>query len=49
MKSIYDHYVDFTNGKLDRTGIVFDNFQTITGKPPTSLKQFILKHQRYFI
>ncbi|ENU1227173.1 NmrA family NAD(P)-binding protein [Providencia rettgeri] len=27
MKSIYDHYVDFTNGTLDRSGMVFDNFQ----------------------
>ncbi|MEY0970621.1 SDR family oxidoreductase [Providencia huaxiensis] len=48
MKSIYDHYVDFTNGKLDRSGMVFDNFQTITGKAPRSLKEFILKHQEQF-
>lgn len=48
MKSIYDHYVDFTNGKLDRAGIIFDDFQTITGKAPTSLKEFILKHQEQF-
>ncbi len=48
MKSIYDHYVAFTNGELDRSGIIFDNFQTITGKAPTSLKEFILKHQEKF-
>ena len=48
MKSIYDHFIEFTSGKLDRTGMVFDNFQEITGKPPTTLKEFILKHQQYF-
>ncbi|MBP6121355.1 MULTISPECIES: SDR family oxidoreductase [Providencia] len=48
MKSIYDHYVTFTSGELDRTGMVFDNYLRITGKSPTTLKEFILKHQKHF-
>ncbi|MEQ4619868.1 SDR family oxidoreductase [Providencia vermicola] len=48
MKSIYDHYVAFTSGKLSREGMIFDNFQKITGKAPTTLKQFLIKHQNHF-
>lgn len=48
MKSIYDHYLAFTAGELSRDGMVFDNFQKITGKAPTSLKQFLIKHQDCF-
>ncbi|MGO2305438.1 MAG: SDR family oxidoreductase [Providencia sp.] len=48
MKSIYDHFIAFSSGELDRTGMVFDNFQKITGKAPTTLKEFILKHQNRF-
>lgn len=48
MKSIYDHYVDFTSGKLSRDGEIFDNFEKITGKPATTLKQFILNNKKHF-
>lgn len=48
MKSIYDHYLAFTAGELSREGMVFDNFQKITGKAPTSVKQFLIKHQDRF-
>ncbi|OBU02636.1 NmrA family NAD(P)-binding protein [Morganella psychrotolerans] len=48
MKSIYDHYVAFSEFRIPGAGTTFDNFTAITGKNPMSVTDFILKYQHHF-
>lgn len=48
MKSIYDHYIAFSEFRIPGAGTTFDNFTAITGKQPMSVTGFIRKYRHRF-
>lgn len=48
MKSIYDHYIAFSEFRIPGAGTTFDNFTAITGKKPMSVTDFIRKYRHRF-
>lgn len=48
MKSIYDHYIAFSEFRIPDAGTTFDNFTAITGKQPMSVSGFIRKYRHRF-
>ena len=48
MKCVFDSYTDLTNGKDIGADEVFDDFQAITGRQPTTIAQFAMKHVARF-
>jgi NAD(P)H dehydrogenase (quinone) len=48
MKSVFDSFTDFTNRQAERSDEVFDNFQTLVGRPPRLLADFVRDHADAF-
>jgi hypothetical protein len=48
MKCVFDSYTDLTNGKDIGADETFDNFHAITGRKPTTIAQFAIKHAARF-
>lgn len=46
MKCVYNVFTRTREGSLSEAADVFDNFETITGKKPTSLREFAQKHRQ---
>ena len=48
MKCVFDSYTDFTQGLGERADEVFDNFQSLVGREPRLLSDFIRRHADQF-
>lgn len=48
MRSIYDHCIMYARDQIPGAGRTYDNFEEITGKKPTTIRDFAVKHRAAF-